>query len=271
MRDAVFDNTAHTAELLLAAAVAACSLTPVFDVGEVIADDDTVALPAETVDLTAACQILATWDGRYDLDRAGPLLWRAMMNRFDNAARTTTGVLFADQFDPLRPTLTPAVAADDATPLLEALARAVQTLTKAGFPLDSTLGAAQFTERSGVRIPIHGGTGAEGVTNVVEWSNNNSSTEPTPTRGDPVAPGSALRGEGFPVNYGTSFVMAVDYTGEQVQAWSILTYGQTGDRTSPLFEQQTIRFSEKNWREVAFTAEQIAADPNLSERILEVR
>ena len=65
--------------------------------------------------------------------------------------------------------------------------------------------------------------------------------------------------------------MTVDYTGDQVQAWAILTYGQTDDRESPLFEQQTIRFSEKNWRTVAFTDEQIAADPNLTERILEVR
>jgi hypothetical protein len=51
----------------------------------------------------------------------------------------------------------------------------------------------------------------------------------------------------------------------------ILTYGQTNDRKSPLFEQQTIRFSEKNWRTVAFTDEQIAADPNFTERTLEVR
>jgi len=106
---------------------------------------------------------------------------------------------------------------------------------------------------------------------VVQWSGTGSSTETTPSRGDAVSPNSALRGEGFPVNYGTSFVMTVDYTGDQVQAWAILTYGQTDDRGSPLFEQQTIRFSEKNWRTVAFTDEQIAADPNLTERTLEVR
>jgi acyl-homoserine-lactone acylase len=271
LRDAVFDNTGHAAALLLDATVDACSVTPVFEVDEVLDDDETVALPAELVDLTPACGILARWDGRYDLDRAGPLLWREVLNRFSNAERTTTGPLFSDEFDPLQPTLTPAVPTDDSTALLAALARAVQTLTKAGFPLDSTLGAAQFTERSGTRIPIHGGTDADGVTNVVQWSGTGSSTETAPSRGDAVSPNSALRGEGFPVNYGTSFVMTVDYTGDQVQAWAILTYGQTDDRESPLFEQQTIRFSEKNWRTVAFTDEQISADPNLTERILEVR
>ncbi len=268
LRDAAFDNTSHTAELLLAPTVAACSLTPVFDVAETLAADGTVALPAEAVDLTPACTILARWDGRFDLDRQGPLLWRTMMDQFGDDERTNTGVLFGDPFDPLNPTLTPALPAEDTAPLLNALARAVQTLTKAGFPIESTLGAAQFTERSGTRIPIHGGTGADGVTNVVQWSDNSSSTEPAPTRGEPVVPGSVLRGEGFPVNYGTSFVLAVDYSAGDVQAWAILTYGETGDRTSPLFAQQTTRFSEKNWRQIAFTDAQIAADPNLTEQVL---
>jgi acyl-homoserine-lactone acylase len=199
------------------------------------------------------------------------LLWREVLNRFSSDERTTAGPLFSDEFDPLRPTRSPAVPTDDSTALLAALARAVQTLTKAGFPLDSTLGAAQFTERSGTRIPIHGGTDADGVTNVVQWSGTGSSSETAPSRSDAVSPNSALRGEGFPVNFGTSFLMTVDYTGDQVQAWTILTYGQTNDRKSPLFEQQTIRFSEKNWRTVAFTDEQIAADPNFTERTLEVR
>lgn len=270
LRNAVFDNMSQTATLLLDAAVDACSATPAFKIDAVL-DDETVALPAELVDLTSACSILARWDGRYDLDRAGPLLWREVLNRFSSDERTTAGPLFSDEFDPLQPTRSPAVPTDDSTALLAALARAVQTLTKAGFPLDSTLGAAQFTERSGTRIPIHGGTDADGVTNVVQWSGSGSSSETAPSRSEAVSPNSALRGEGFPVNFGTSFLMTVDYTGDQVQAWTILTYGQTDDRKSPLFEQQTIRFSEKNWRTVAFTDEQIAADPNFTERTLEVR
>ena len=101
LRDAVFDNTGHAATLLLDAAVDACSVTPVFEVDAVLDDDETVALPAELVDLTPACGILARWDGRYDLDRAGPLLWREVLTRFSNDERTTTGPLFSDEFDPL--------------------------------------------------------------------------------------------------------------------------------------------------------------------------
>jgi acyl-homoserine-lactone acylase len=57
--------------------------------------------------------------------------------------------------------------------------------------------------------------------------------------------------------------MTVDYTGAQVEAWALLVYGQTGDRTSPLFDSQTVSFSEKQWRQVAFTDAQIDADPAL--------
>ena len=144
------------------------------------------------------------------------------------------------------------------------MARAVQTIEAAGLATDTTLGASQFTERSETRIPIHGGTEADGVTNVVQWSNSSSSSEPAPERGAPVAVGSSLRGEGYRVNSGTSFVMTVDYTGDDVQAWALLVYGQTGDRTSPLFDSQTLEFSEKSWRKVAFTDADIEADPNLT-------
>ena len=54
-----------------------------------------------------------------------------------------------------------------------------------------------------------------------------------------------------------------NFTGDEVEAWALLVYGQTGDRTSPLFDSQTIEFSEKQWRQVAYTDAQIEADPDL--------
>jgi len=263
VRTAAFENSGRTAVLLRTAAVNACSATPLVDVPELLATDGTVSLAAASVDLTAACTVLANWDGVYDLDRSGPMIWRETMSRFEPAAFKTAGPLFEDAFDAAQPTLTPSVPATDPAPLLQAMARAVQTITAAGFALDTTLGAAQFTERSGTRISIHGGDAVDGVTNIVNWSNRSSSSEPAPQRGEPVAVGSSLRGEGYRINYGTSFVMTVDFTGPDVEAWALLVYGQTGDRTSPLFDSQTIEFSEKQWRQVAFTSEQIDADPDL--------
>ncbi len=268
-RDASFDNSAQTALLLRAATVAACQATPIVTLPDVIADDGiTITTPAHAVDLTAACTVLASWDGRYDLDRAGPIVWRETMSRFTSAERTDTGPLFVDQFDPTTPTLSPATPNPDTTPLLMALATAVDIITTAGFSVDSTIGSAQFTERSGERIPLHGGTEVDGTTNIVSWSGLSTSTEPSPDRGEPVADGSPLRADGYPVNFGTSFIMTVDYSAGPVQAWSLLTYGETGDRESPLFDSQTLRFSAKEWRTVAFTDEQIRADPDFSEQTI---
>lgn len=263
VRTAAFDNTGETASLLRAAAVNACQTTPVVDVAELLDTDGTVSLPAASVDISEACAVLAAWDGVYDLDRAGPMIWRETMARFDDAAFTAAGPLFDDAFDPANPTTTPSVPAADQTPILQAMARAVQTIGAAGFAIGTTLGASQFTERAEARIPIHGGTSVDGVTNIVTWSNSSSSSEPGPQRGEPVAAGSSLRGEGYRVNFGTSFVMTVDFTGGDVRASALLVYGETGDRASPLYNSQMIEFSEKRWRTIAFTDADIAADPDL--------
>ena len=263
VRTAAFDNSARTAALLRQSAVAACQASTLVELPDLLATDGTVSLPATTVDLTVACGVLAAWDGVYDLDRSGPMIWRETMGRFDAADLKRQGPLFDDAFDPANPTTTPSVPAADTAPILQAMARAVQTITEAGFALDTTLGAAQFTERSETRIPIHGGNDREGVTNVVTWTSSSTSSEPAPERGAPVAAGSSLRGEGYQINAGTSFVMTVDYTGAEPAAWALLVYGQTGDRTSPLFDVQTEAFSNKAWRQVAFTDAQIEADPEL--------
>ena len=195
------------------------------------------------------------------------------MAQFTDAERTAPGPLFAGPFNPLDATATPSQPNPDSTPVLVALGRAVQTVEAAGFSVDSTLGAAQFTERAEQRIPLHGGTDADGVTNIVEWSTLAdellSSTEPTPVRGDPIVPTSPIRGEGYPINFGTSFVMTVSFGGAAgLEAWALLTYGETGDRGSSLYDQQMVRFSEKNWRRIVFTDAEIATDPNLTERTI---
>jgi acyl-homoserine-lactone acylase len=62
--------------------------------------------------------------------------------------------------------------------------------------------------------------------------------------------------------------MTVDYTQGAPRAWAFLTYSNTGDRTSPLFDAQLQRFSEKKWRDVLFTEEQINSDPELTEKVI---
>jgi acyl-homoserine-lactone acylase len=231
-------------------------------------DGATVALPAEAVDVSVACQALAGWDGAYDLDSRGAVVWRELMARYENKDFADAGLLWAEAFDPARPVDTPSGLAPAAAPdsLLVNLGRAVQIITKAGFAPDVPLGEVQHADRNGTIVPIHGGNSADGVTNVVGYNGTFGSTEPFPKRPATVAPRSGLTEDGYAINNGTSFLMALSYGADGPDAYAFLTYGNTGDRSSPLFVSQTENFSAKEWRRVLFTPEAVAAEPALSTR-----
>ncbi|WP_208026760.1 penicillin acylase family protein [Rhabdothermincola sediminis] len=236
-----------------------------------LTDGGTEVLPAATVDLRDACEVLDRWDGRYELDRVGAALWREFIGRFEPAQLLgDTPGLWAEPFDPARPVDTPAGLAPttDASPdpVLVNLARAVQIFQAAGHPLTASLGELQAADRAGVRVPIHGGDNADGVTNVVGYGAGSSTMEPTPGRGPTVAPRSALTADGYLINNGTSFLLAVHFGPDGPEAKVFLTYGQTQDRTSPLFVGATERFSAKDWRTVVFKNEDVASDRNLQEK-----
>ncbi|HEX6568576.1 MAG TPA: penicillin acylase family protein, partial [Acidimicrobiales bacterium] len=228
-------------------------------------------LPAATIDIGPACDVLAGWDGVYDLDRAGPPVWREFVGRFGADALTEAGALWGTAFDPTQPVATPGGLAPApaggpaADTVLQNLARAAQVLDTAGIPVDATLGEAQFALRDGERIPIHGGNAFDGTTNVVGFGRGWSTLDPALTglTRELVAPGSALArvdGEtGYVINNGTSFLMALEFTEDGPEARTFLTYGDTEDRSSADYTEATQRFSDKSWREVPFTADEVEA------------
>jgi acyl-homoserine-lactone acylase len=71
---------------------------------------------------------------------------------------------------------------------------------------------------------------------------------------------------GYPVNRGSSFVMALEYTAQGPRARAFLTYSQSGDPASPLYYDQTELFSVKKWRRILYTEAEIKTDPNLKTR-----
>jgi acyl-homoserine-lactone acylase len=267
LRKLALANRGYTSRALRDDVVERCEAQTVVEVPELLGSDGAVALPAESVDLTEACSVLAAWDGVYDLDSRGAVLWRELIGRYENTDLLNAGVLWAQPFDPADPVTTPsglAPAPDGGVdPVLVNLGRSVQIVTKAGFALDVPLGDVQVADRNGTMVPIHGGNGADGVTNIVGYSGSFGSTEPFPKRGPTFAPRSGLTADGYLINNGTSFLLALGYGPDGPEAYAFLTYGNTGDRTSPLFVSQTERFSNKDWREVLFTPEQVAAEPAL--------
>jgi acyl-homoserine-lactone acylase len=54
--------------------------------------------------------------------------------------------------------------------------------------------------------------------------------------------------------------MVLEYTGQGPRAKAFLTYGQSGDPQSEHFLDQTLLFSQKQWRPVLFQEEDIAPD-----------
>jgi acyl-homoserine-lactone acylase len=273
LADAALQNRGYTSRALRESVVERCRGVATVDLPAQEAGDGDGAtpLPAATVDVGPACQVLAGWDGVYDVDRAGPPLWREMLTQIDVADLRQAGALWAEPFDPERPVDTPAglvptPGGGALDPVLANLARAVQSLDAAGFPVDASLGEVQFALRAGQRIPIHGGNARDGTTNIVGWGSGRSILDPTliETKHQPVVPGSSLArvdGEvGYPINNGTSFLIALAFTGDGPQARVFLTYGETEDRSSDIYTEATEAFSAKDWRVVAFTDDEIEAD-----------
>ncbi|HKY15437.1 MAG TPA: penicillin acylase family protein, partial [Microthrixaceae bacterium] len=240
---AALRNEAGSARELRAVTVQACRANPTAEAG------------GETIDLVAACDVLAQWDGRHDTTSVGAVLWREFWTNQVNAP-------YAVEFVPADPLATPNGFADP--PAVAAkLARAVQILQQAGVAIDTPLGAVQHDGRlpeGSERIGLGGGLGAEGLTNVIGWSNSSTTLEDRPKRPAVVAQGSSLTPDGYWVNNGSSFIMAMEFTDDGPRARTMLTYGQVQDRTSPLFTSQMQRFADKDWKDAAFTAEDIEAN-----------
>ncbi|MDQ2675507.1 MAG: penicillin acylase family protein, partial [Actinomycetota bacterium] len=124
------------------------------------------------VDVSGACEPLAEWNLRDNLDSNGAILFRRFATRvLDNFQCLPTGLqgatcpgselLFTQPlFSPSDPVNTPGGGLNILNPLVGiAFADAVSDLNGAGLPLDSPLKGVQTETRGGEEISIHGGPG----------------------------------------------------------------------------------------------------------------
>jgi acyl-homoserine-lactone acylase len=244
---AVLGNRSLMADLLVPDLVARCRATP------------SVALDDEPVDLTPPCEILARWDRRFDLGSRGAVLFREWIGHYDRRDLLDAGALFAVGFDPADPVRTPHTLAPGPR-ALENLARAVRVMERRGLPPDVPLGDVQFAATKPGRIPIHGAQGQwEGVMNKIADEVRRATTLEPLGQSPPIEGSRFLTEAGYPVFYGTSFLMALEYTDDGPRAEAILTYGQSGDPESEHFTDQTEMFSRKEWRPILFREEDVVA------------
>ncbi len=256
-----FNERASLAEVLLPQVLPRCTGAP------------PVTLDGRAVEIASACDVLRSWDRRLNVASVGAVLWREFLASFAGATRDK-GTLFADAFDPQDPlttprTLLPAPATGD-DPVRVALAKARVTLETAGFGISTPLGEVQRTKKGTEILPIPGGSNLEGAFNIVGYSGDSGTLLPSWQRGTVLSPPTGLTREGYWINVGSSFMMALEFTAGGPQAQAVLSYSQSSDPLSPHYADQTRVFSEGRYRAVAFTEAQIAADPELQVMTLEV-
>lgn len=236
IQQALFGNESLAARLLQPALVAAC---------------------ADVEELAAACAAIAAFNGRFDEDSSGAVLFREWLAAYPYEDGMRAGDLFAVPFALAQPAATPNTLADP-TLALQKLAQAAALLESAGYALDVPLGAAQFAYRGERRIPIHGGNRHEGVANLMVSdipSHPIALLEPTPVDGSPL-----LTDAGYPVVHGSSFILALGFDDDGPVAEALLTYSQSGNPDSPHFSDQTDLYRSKQWRPALFERAAVEAD-----------
>lgn len=223
---------------------------------EVVLEDVLAVCERETAASVAeACSVLASWDGRVNLDSRGAQIF----TEFWSVIRGELGADFqggveSDEFwevdyDPSDPLNTPAgIDIDlvvDEVPVNEerviaALAEATRRLDEANVALDAAWGDIQFLERNDERVPIHGGSGRMGVYGAISVS---------------------LRDGGYAnPRSGNSYIQTVTWDDTECPiADVILVPSQSTDPESPHFADQTKLYSEKEWVRFPFCEDDIVA------------
>lgn len=214
-----------------------------------------------------ACEVLERWDGRADLDSPGAVLWREFISQFPWAQQIDAGRLWAEGFDVDDPVFTPrglaAVPDSGNDPITAAIAKAIELLDEAQLDLDATLRDVQYypvgVDRD-VRIPMHGSGPLEGVENLMGFSPGGTSTEARIPKGDVLAGSFELSADGYPINYGTSYLLVVAFEADGPRGLALMAYGQSGDLDSEFSRDQAELFADKQWRPTWFTADDVMAN-----------
>jgi acyl-homoserine-lactone acylase len=218
LQDAMLGERNYSADLARTAVVAMCRAHPTL-----------TATNGANVNVRAACDVLAAWNGRADRTSRGEVLWHQAygnLNYTDN--------WWSVPFSPAQPLTTPRDLNTTEPDVQYALADAVQYFQANHIPLDIALGDTQ--QYAG--IPLPGCTEGEGCFDRSESDR------------------------------GSSFIMAVELTPRGPDTRTILTYSESANPDSPHHADQTVLYSRKQWVTERFTQAQINADPHLQTTIL---
>lgn len=248
----VLSNRSYLAEEILPSLLSACEAQ----------GDTPVDVDGESVDISAACGALGNWDARMNVESVGGHVFREFAFQFNQDPQ------WAVPFDETKPATTPSGLLENET-TIEQFARAVMVLEDAGVAPDAEFGTVQFVERSlpdgtasGNKLPWAGAHNIEGGFNVFNIVAGNNGTKLPRHTYPPLNSNTIMsaEAEGYHINYGSSWMMVINFTEEGPQARGILTYSQSRVYGSEHFLDQTRLYSEgPTFRDIIFSDEAIEA------------
>ena len=208
-------------------------------------------------DVTAACgrqqgggcNAFAIWDRRFNAMSSDADMWREFLIGIAKDGR----IPWAHPYDAADPT-TPHGLAVPPADIRAALDAAFSRTHKHGNIISGPgipLGQLQTAATAHGRVGVPGGQQLDGVANVAAWNPGMNST---------LLPRDDGGGAKYPVDFGTSFVMAVDLTRTGPHADVLLTYGNSSDPASPHYRDQLDALALGHLRPALFTPAQVAAD-----------
>lgn len=206
---------------------------------------DAAGVVIAEVNVADACAALSQWDRHFHRDSRGALVFREFAMQFGRNPQWTV------PFDATQPLDTPHTLQANST-TLQQLAQAVLNLQAANIAPDAELGAGQFVQRTqadgtlGERFPWAGTHNIEGGFNVFRpvYGSDGSLL---PRRVYTPLPGTELSAEaaGYAIDYGSSWMMIVDFTRHGPRAKGLMTYSQSTDYTAEHALDQTRLYSEQ--------------------------
>lgn len=254
----LLNNRSYLAEDILDDLLQACTLQ----------GDTPVIINGVDVSISEACDALAGWDGTMNTVSTGAHVFREFAFQF--AQNPQWEVPFSLD----APVTTPTGLVQNETTLGQ-LARAVQLIEQAGIDFDAEFGDVQFVERSlpngmpsGEKLPWGGAHNVEGGFNVFDTIRGRDETLLPNHVYAPIDSSTILSadGQGYQINYGTSWAMVIGFTDTGPKGRGILTYSQSRQFGSEHYLDQTRLYSEQpTLRDIYFTEQEI--DDNTIEQV----
>ncbi|HMT05501.1 MAG: penicillin acylase family protein [Solirubrobacterales bacterium] len=227
LREFIDNDRHYGAEILIPALVSYCQANPVIN----------------SVNVSQACAVLAAWDKTDGLDSPGAYLGRQVIGNL----LAIPGGPWTTPFSLGDPVHTPN-GLDVAKPEVgNALVDAINYMNGKNIPLDAKWRDYQYVTKAGEKIPIPGGSGAQGVFNVISAVRNTST------------------GVYDSVRHGSSFIIMASMNGAKCpDVKTILTYSQAAtNEKSPHYADQTRLFSQHKWLTDRFCVSQQKKSPGL--------